>query len=184
MIRNQFIHQVGWTPAHREMAQFGLDRINDDRSTEVAKKFGDPHVIIFRCRGAEAPVIQQHFKEEIEFIQVFSILPNAVGGIHKDGLDRQCAFNVPILQCDHGLMEWYPNNLESWTHNSPYTKVRIAVNTEDAVPLFSTLVERPSLVNTDVWHRMNNAEGNDFRYMLSLRFTRNRSFEEMKHEFP
>lgn len=183
MIRNQFIHQVEWSPEFHDMAMFGLARVNETKAAAVSQKFGDPHVIIFRCTGKEAPDIQKSFREEVEFIQVFAILPKSIGGIHKDGLNRQCGFNIPILNYEKGLMQWYDDSLQHWTHNSEYTKVRIAMNTENAVPLFSTTVEQPSLVNTNIWHRMNNADSDNYRYLLSIRFTSNKSFDEMTHEF-
>lgn len=182
MIRNQFIHQVAWSDEYRAMAEFGRARLDEERAVSLASRSGDPHMILFRCTGKEAPEFQRHFNEEIEFVQVFSILPNSIGGIHKDGLNRQCAFNVPIQNCDNGLMQWFEEGLEHRTYDTAYTKVRIALNTDGAVPVFSTIVDTPAMVNTNVWHRMNNAEGSGFRYMLSLRFTRNPTFAAMAQE--
>ena len=53
----------------------------------------------------------------------------------------------------------------------------------ETTPSFSTIVDTPSLVNTNAWHRVDNTNSDKFRWMLSLRFVNNPSYNTVKEKF-
>lgn len=188
---NTLLTKYRWSDFFNSMQQFGLELVDNQKCIESSKLRGDTHTIIYRFIKDEIPQwIRDEIPADIIVLQIFAIEPNTVGLIHKDGTDRLCAFNVPILNCETGLMDWFNEN-EYSTYNvgNDYTTIRVSNEqlkngkTFETIPKYSTTVDTPSLINTDVWHRVDNRNSNKFRWMLSLRFVGNPSFDTLTRKF-
>jgi len=180
-----------WNPFFEKIKEFGLTFVDNEKCLESSRLRGDTHTIIHRLIKDEIPEwIRQGIPEEIIVLQIFAIEPNTVGLIHKDGVDRLCAFNVPILNCETGSMDWFSNSdFSVYSVENNYTTIRVTNEqiqngkSNETVPIFSTLVTEPALVNTDTWHRVDNRGVQSFRWMLSLRFKINPSFDLLQEKF-
>ena len=180
-----------WNTFFEEVKNFGSSFIDNNKCIENSKLRGDTHTIIYRLIGSEIPRwIQSAIPENIIVLQIFAIEPNSAGLIHKDGVDRLCAFNIPILNCDQGTMDWFDSDDYSmYSVENPYTTIRIT-NEQltqgkklETTPIHSTLITLPSLVNTNEWHRVDNRNSPNFRWMLSLRFKNNPMYTTVKEKF-
>ena len=180
-----------WDPFFEKIKEFGLTFVDNEKCLENSKLRGDTHTIVHRLIKDQIPDwIRQEIPEDIIVLQIFAIEPNTVGLIHKDGIDRLCAFNIPIQNCNAGTMDWFDDSCYStYSVENNYTTIRVTNEQMthgkefENTPAFSTLVTRPSLVNTNVWHRVDNRRISNFRWMLSLRFRNNLSFELMSEKF-
>jgi hypothetical protein len=174
-----------WNPFFEKIKEFGLTFVDNKKCLESSRLRGDTHTIIHRLIKDEIPTwIRQGIPEDIIVLQIFAIEPDTVGLIHKDGVDRLCAFNIPILNCELGSMDWFStSDFSIYSVENNYTTIRVTNEqikngkSSETVPIFSTLVTQPALVNTDTWHRVDNRGMPSFRWMLSLRFKNNPSFE-------
>lgn len=189
-MKSLIVHYA-WNDFFEKIKEFGQSFVNNEKCLESSKLRGDTHTIIHRLIKDQIPDwIRQGIPEDIIVLQIFAIEPNTVGLIHKDGIDRLCAFNIPIQNCNSGTMDWFDDSCYStYSVENNYTSIRVTneqvTNGKgvESAPLFSTLVTQPSLVNTNVWHRVDNREVSDFRWMLSLRFRNNSSIELMSGKF-
>jgi hypothetical protein len=188
---NTLLNKYQWSDFFNKIQQYGLALVDNQKCLESSKLRGDTHTIIHRLIKDQIPQwIRDGIPEDIIVLQIFAIEPNTVGLIHKDGVDRLCAFNVPVLNCEAGSMDWF-NEKEYSTYNvgNDYTTIRVSNEqlkdgkTFETTPLYSTVVDTPSLVNTNVWHRVDNRNSDKFRWMLSLRFVNNPSFDVLTEKF-
>lgn len=186
-----FLTDLGWSPAFQYLRMFGLSLINEEVVATLAAKTGDAHVIVHRQLNETIPqAVKKILPLVPNVVQVFGILPGALGKTHKDGVARKSALNIPLLGCDEGLMEWLDgSSLTLKTLRSPYTEIRVSEeewysNTRLDLPVcYATKVTAPSLVNTDEWHRVNNRQNENYRYMLSIRFQDNPTYSELVEVF-
>ena len=185
---NTLIKEYNWTDSYEAMRDHYVSFVNNEHCIASSKKHKDSHTIIHRFHGDVIPIwIRDIFKQEIFIIQIFAAEPNSVGYIHKDGVDRQSAFNIPLENCEAGTMDWFSEDqLTTLQIVNDYTSIRITNEqveqgkSFDPRPLYSATVNVPCLVNTNVWHRVDNRNNDKFRWMISLRFKDNLAFEEMK----
>jgi hypothetical protein len=185
------IKEYDWSDSYKEIKNHYEQIVNDENCIESSKKNGDTHTIIHRFHGDKIPTwIRNIFSQEIFIIQLFAAEPNSVGYIHKDGVDRHCAFNIPLKNCENGTMDWFDDtDLTTYQVVNDYTSIRITNEQKengkawDPIPMHSRIVNNPCLVNTNVWHRIDNRDSKKFRWMISLRFKNNLSFNNMKEFF-
>jgi hypothetical protein len=183
MISNKYIHCL--TESFIDLHNYGLENLNTEKVNDLVVMAKEHHVIPFRVMPTNMPVF--NLPLPIAWVQIFCIKAGKVGKIHKDGIDRQCALNIPLLNCNMGHMQWFDNDYDMVTIDETYTKVRLIrdeLNTvgtirPNEIATFSTLVTCPSIVFTNQWHRMDNTVSLDDRYMLSVRFKNNPSFDDV-----
>lgn len=175
-----YIQFFEWTENFKKMSVWGSQFINESKSVSIRLSTGDTHNITNRILNKDIPVwIKDIFPLEISHVQLFSAEPDAVGFIHKDGIDRKCAFNVPVQGCDDGIIQWFDNVFEEREINNDYTQIRLQKNRKDAEPLFSSKVSCPALLNTNLWHRVYHKDSIGWRHMLSIRFVDNPAYEDV-----
>lgn len=188
---NNLLTRYKWSEFFNKIQEFGSTLVDNQRCLENSKLRGDTHTIIHRLIKDEIPQwIRSEIPEDIIVLQVFAIEPNTVGLIHKDGIDRLCAFNIPILNCNCGTMDWFDDNeYRTYSVENSYTTIRVTDEqitqgkSFETSPMFSALVNTPALVNTNVWHRIDNRGSEKFRWMLSLRFKNNPTYESLREKF-
>lgn len=159
--------------------------LNDSTVNGLSRLTGDGHVVLKRLTGSELPVgILDWFSCKglvPQFVQLFASVPGNCGIIHKDGKDRKATLNIPIRGCAQGSTEWFQGHdfLEHRIVN-PTTTVRI---TEEEVavyperlgrtPTHSMVLTSPHVLDIDEWHRLNNTENPEYRYVAAVRFKGN-----------
>jgi hypothetical protein len=177
--------ELAWTNFYYKLMLYGREFIDNSAVDLMCNNISDNHGILYRAMGQEIPSwINDDLKIKPEILQIFAAMPDKCGRIHMDGLDRRCALNIPVKGCSMGQMQWFDNNYTVVTIDNKYTKVRITneegpISRLDDTPVFGCLLTAPSVVNTDVWHRVDNRQNTDYRYVLSLRFTGNPSMDEL-----
>lgn len=181
---NNYIRHLPNCELFNQLREYGLEHLGEHKVNDLMNISNDTHVITHRM------VPKFNYPIPIDWVQVFCITANSIGKTHKDGIDRQCALNIPLLYCDKGIMEWFNDDFNMQTFDNDYTRVRLVKEEIGAVdfriknvPDFSTTVTVPSVVSTNHWHRMNNIDNPHNRYMLSIRFKGNPSFTNVFNAF-
>ena len=191
---NNVVTHLEWNDFFLRLKEYGNQFINNDRAKILSEKTGDGHTIIYRQLDKFPDWMLDGLKIKPVVFQIFAITPESTGMIHRDGLDRKSALNIPLLNCDKGFMDWFENIFDEYKVVSGYTNVRLTTveknhslyrvgvgahsKAEDA-PAHRCLIETPSIVNTDVWHRIDNKLNKNYRYLMSIRFAGNPSFEDV-----
>lgn len=176
-----------WNEFFRELRSYGNTFIDPAKVDDIAETIRDGHIILHRLIGRNIPTwIRDQFNLPVEVLQIFACKSGAVGRIHKDGLARKSSFNIPVANTELGFVEWFDKDIPELTINNSYTQIRITPAEIDESnirldydPIFRSRITVPSVLNTDVWHRVDNTENNHIRYMLGLRFKNNPTFNEL-----
>lgn len=184
MNKNDVLLDLGWNNFYKKLQNFGKTFINEENAINLSKIVGDYHTIHSRLLNNEIPDWIQHaFPIQLEVLQIFAMMPNSIGMIHKDGLARKCALNVPLTGYTEGYMQWFDKEFNEHLVNTEYSQVRLTKNEVgqkiyrmDETPTVSVHINAPTLLNTDVWHRIDNSQNKNFRWILSLRFSCNPGF--------
>jgi hypothetical protein len=109
---------------------------------------------------------------------IFTSRPYEKQVIHVDATVRShgyyTALNIPILNCEHGLMTWLSGDFVEKTLFLPnginYNKIDL--ENSKLVPVYEKNINTPHIVRTDVPHYVTN-NSPQLRIMLSLRFKEN-----------
>ena len=125
---------------------------------------------------------------EIENCKFFICAPNSWGEVHIDGgiPPRNCAINIPIYNCEQGLMNWFSN--EPADHkfiSNENTNVHSTDKNRDIdfwVPAEQMVLTSPALVRTNIWHNIDNRDNNKHRVVFSFRFQDNPEFDAVKEK--
>ena len=100
-----------------------------------------------------------------------------MGFIHKDGIDRKCAFNIPVLGGEIGRVEYFDENFVERQYKDSFTYIRLAeTEAKDLIVKDFVSNQNPILLDTDKWHRVNNLRNPNWRHIFSFRFTNNPDF--------
>jgi len=173
-----------WNEDFKKIQEWGRQFIDEVLAKTISEKTFDKHNIIKRIDKSEIPDwIRDLIGENIDYVQLFSAEKNSMGFLHKDGLDRKCAFNIPVSGSEEGYIEWYSGIDQERIFEDDFTKIRLLnfdANREKLKILFRSKTSVPCLLNTDLWHRVNNQSNEKWRHVLSFRFEDNPTFESMK----
>lgn len=101
---------------------------------------------------------------------------NFVQGLHVDGFSIErtnasnTALNIPILNCNTGVMKWYSGDF--YLTNGPFKTIKyLKINwTTEHSLADEKIIDKPTLVKINVPHHIEN-QSNEPRLMLSVRFT-------------
>lgn len=186
MVHENVMRKYDWNDFYYELQEYGRSFVNDERANLQAVNSLDTHLVFDRVQGQYLPAfIQRNLGWlPIQHLQIFCIIADTLGRIHMDGYDRKCALNIPIRDCGKSIMEWYDSPFTVHVHTDNRTVVRVISQETDyerwpTPGVVRTVIERPTLVNTDVWHRIDNRDNPNHRYVLSLRFKDNPTFEDV-----
>lgn len=102
---------------------------------------------------------------------------NFVQDLHIDGFDVErinasnTALNLPILNCETGLMSWYDGDF--FLTKSPFKTVKyLKINWREEPKLVATkIINSPTLVKINIPHHIENRSDSP-RLMLSIRFVK------------
>lgn len=182
----KYIKKIKWNKFYESLKDYGLANINEKKANDLIILSGDSHTIPFRIMDNIPSWISNSIPIDIELIQLFAISPLSIGMVHKDGIDRLGALNIPVLNYKKGYMDWFEDNFNSRTYNNNYTRVRLTLDEDDnrpyrieKIPEYQTTIDFPSVVNTNIWHRIDNRLNENYRWILSIRFKHNPSFEKL-----
>lgn len=180
---NRYITTFPWDSNFLKLAEFGRNQVNPAETEEHWERTQEAHLVVGHW-AQEDPPEDVELPLKLDRILMSCLRANSVGKIHRDGLDRYCALNIPIANCDSGMMQWFESNHEVNIQQYNKTTVRAIHNDtfDPALPsVFQALITQPTLVNTDVWHRIDNSQNNFDRYILTLRFKNNPPYAAMKN---
>ena len=142
-----------WTDEFKKLSDWGTHLVNEHKALEVAKLTRERHNIVSRVLGQDLPQwIKDLFQLKISHVQLFSAEPAAIGSIHKDGSDRLCAFNIPIMNTNEGWTEWLDGPVEGRLLELEHTSIRLLKDRTEAIRHSTTakiLLENPTLINTN-----------------------------------
>lgn len=167
--------------------------INDSTVNGLARLTGDGHVVLKRLAAAELPIgiLDWFLFRDLkpQFVQVFASIPRNCGIIHKDGRDRRATLNIPIQGCASGATEWFQDqNFSEHLIVNPTTTVRVTKEEMTVYPerlnvlcTHSMILTCPHILDIDAWHRLNNTENSEYRYVAAVRFHGNPSAQHL-HE--
>lgn len=179
-----------WNGFFIKLQEYGNTLVSNKQALELSNRVGDSHTIIYRSIENFPEWLVEGFRLKILVLQIFAILPESIGMTHKDGLERKAAFNIPLLGAELGYMDWFTLDNKEHKIDTLYTQIRLTDieknhNTYriENIPNYRCRIDKPSIVNTDVWHRIDNSDNKNFRYMLSIRFKNNPPFDELQKYF-
>lgn len=188
MVHEDVIRKYDWNQWYRDIQEWASVGLDDAKADEQISNSPDQHIVFSRVfqEGIPKFIADGVSPLVVQFMQVFCVGRNSIGMIHKDGRDRKCALNVPLRGCGNSVMEWYDHPFETRELTSKTTIVRVTEDEYVGHPTkwphdgnIRTVIERPTLVNTNIWHRINNADNPENRYIASFRFKDNPTFEEV-----
>lgn len=184
---NKVVHHLAWNAFFLQLKDYGTQFINQARAHSLSEKTGDGHSIIYRQIDNFPDWMLAGLKMKPLVFQIFAITPESTGMVHRDGIDRKAALNIPLLGCEQGFMDWFDEIFEEFKIVTEYTNVRLTTVEKNHLPFRVTsdpmhrcLIEVPSIVNTDVWHRIDNRLNKNYRYVMSIRFVGNPNFESVQ----
>jgi hypothetical protein len=179
---SQFITVLPWDTNFLKIAEFGRNVIDPIDTEKHWNRTKEAQLVVGHWAQEEPPPgVKLPLK--LDRFLLSCLRANSVGKIHRDGLNRYCALNIPVANCEMGMMQWFDNNYEMTVQQYTRTVVRsIHGDTFDPTlpSTYQTLITQPSLVNTDVWHRIDNSQNSFDRYILTFRFKDNPTYEDMK----
>ena len=176
--------KYNWSPAFKELSLWGQNLIDEEKAQGLSKITSEKHNIVNRVIDKDLPAwIKDIFKVPVSHVQLFSAEPAAIGSVHKDGLDRLCAFNIPVRNTDIGWTEWLEGPSIERKISLKHTSIRLLQDRRQAnlmTVASRMLLEQPTLINTNEWHRVDNSANHNWRHVLSVRFLNNPSYDSVK----
>lgn len=183
-----------WNEQFNKIKEFGSNFVDNKKYFITSRWQGDTHAVVHQIGEDYVPRwLINIIPCKIQIIKIFGIEPNSVGIIHKDGIDSLCAFNIPISNTNNSTMDWFdPSEYSDLliskgigkVINVRLTKEQLLIGKEvETTPYFSKNIDCPSLVNINEFHRIDNRKSNQYRWVASLRFVGNPTFDYVKKIF-
>ncbi len=177
---NQFVTILPWNVNFLEIAQYGKTLIDPEKTLRSYQDTKEAHLVVYNSSSTDAPAGELPLK--LDRMLLSCLRANSVGKIHTDGLDRKAALNIPIANCDAGLMQWfekdYTPKIQQY-NQSVVTSIEDDTFSIEEPNVFETLIIQPTIVNTGIWHRIDNSQNNFDRYILTFRFKGNPSYQTL-----
>jgi hypothetical protein len=175
----KFHKSLLWNDKFAKLKEHAFQFISVESYLEKTKRYKDPHIIMHRYTPNNMPSwLHTMFNKEVSVFQIFGISPGSVGRVHKDGINENSALNIPLAFCDAGYMEWFPDMFTEVKIFNEYTKVRVIAEENDGSkinigPNYRSIINEPNVIDTNTWHRINNLDNKNYRFILSIRFADN-----------
>lgn len=101
--------------------------------------------------------------------------------IHIDNIPpRHCALNFPIAKCEDVPIIWYRGEGEKVDYQMPRYVVDISITEPGTVEEIDRVtLTVPTLINTSIWHSVDNSNNTHDRVIFSLRFANNPTFDDV-----
>jgi hypothetical protein len=190
----KLVKSYPWNEQFNNIKEFGSRFVDNKKSFMTSRWQGDSHAVVQQIGEDYVPKwLSDIIPCKIQIIKIFAIEPNSVGIIHKDGINSLCAFNVPIVNTDNSTMDWFDpteySDLPTSYHigtgiNVRLTNEQLLIGKEiETTPYFSKKINSPSLVNINEFHRVDNRKSDQYRWVVSLRFDGNPTFDYVKKIF-
>lgn len=171
----KFYHPIGWDAASQDFIKFAKPYFDAVHESPIHR-----HRMIQRFWPSDLPEELRSFRNQpLHCLQLFSIGPLTMGQIHKDGIDRKAAVNIPFSG-EYSTMEWFDADWSEEILPATASYIRSPAN-YPLKPHFSEnlFLTEPTIVSTDMWHRVNNIDSDSARQVISIRFAPNPSLEHL-----
>lgn len=133
---------------------------------------------------------QEYFEDllkiKIETVRIFVTSPNSTLPIHRDCIAnsnqlRPWAINVPLLNCDRGVNQWFSDEDNNFG-NETFTPDGSAVvpGNHNLIVSEQSILNCTKIIKTDIYHNVNNTDNDRYRVVLSLRSDPNISWNQIK----
>jgi hypothetical protein len=125
----------------------------------------------------QSTLVKHNFGDcDVKSAILFMVPPESKVNIHIDGYTAErkdasnYAMNIPIENCDQGVMHWYSGDyiLEEKMTSEKLKHLKIKW-TSDPELVFSKIIDSPCIVKVDTPHNVENL-GDKHRLILSIRF--------------
>ena len=182
------VREFEWNDFYDRLRDFGAQFIDDATAQTQSSRTPDTHIVLKRVMPEDLPVFvkQEMGHLAVQHLQIFWIKARSCGMIHTDGLDRHCALNIPLRNTDLGIQEWFEHPFTEYAFRGNGTVSRVTTEEVHQYPLkwdkpasLQLVLKKPTVVNTNMWHRVDNRNNPNHRYVISLRFKDNPSFEHV-----
>ena len=126
----------------------------------------------------QSTLVKHNFGDcDVKSAILFMVPPESRVNIHIDGYTAErkdasnYAMNIPIENCDQGVMHWYRGDyiLEEKMTLEKLKHLKIKWSSDPEL-VFSKTIDAPCIVKVDTPHNVENL-GNKHRLILSIRFT-------------
>lgn len=175
-----YYSRIDLGPAWTEVKNYILGKIVPHEPPDlVSKTFGinDTEFMLTMYRLLNVPLAKHGFVNRIpKGAILFGNGPGQSAGIHIDGysLERKnasnFALNIPILNCDHGYMNWYKGDYDLIENKTKEGLKLLKIEWKNKPEITErALINEPTLVQVNVPHNVENLS-NQQRLMLSIRF--------------
>lgn len=131
---------------------------------------------------------QEYFEDllrlKIETVRIFVTNPRSILPVHKDCIAntnqlRPWAINVPLLNCDKGLNQWFEESDAATETFTPDGSAIIPGN-NNLILSEECLLNCTKIIRTDVYHNVNNNDNDKSRVIVSYRADPNITWNEIK----
>lgn len=131
---------------------------------------------------------QEYFEDllrlKIETVRIFVTNPRSILPVHKDCIAntnqlRPWAINVPLLNCDKGVNQWFEEPDASTETFTPDGSA-IVPNNNNLILSEECLLNCTKIIRTDVYHNVNNNDNDKSRVIVSYRADPNITWNEIK----
>lgn len=141
------------------------------------------------CNFSEINLLQKtlQIKEPILMATLFKLPPQSLGIIHVDKhffyeqIYDNVAINLPLSPNNGTYMSWYRQNDPTKTYRDfgRAQKTVPKIEPDDCTKIESYEVKLPHVVKINDWHNIDNFSDTEFGYILSMRFDRELSFDDL-----
>lgn len=156
-----------------------LNIIGPNRENIISKNFtlNDVDFMRFIYNELKEPLEAIGFKNTIpKSVILFGVKANTTGSIHVDGfsLERKnasnFAINIPIENCDLGVMNWYGGEYFLSETKTKEDLMYLKLNwKEEPKVVYSEVINSPTIVKVNIPHNVENMM-DKHRLILSIRY--------------
>lgn len=185
----KYVHLLGWSPLFRQIGQWAEQFVNHQSVVEQTAKDETRHIAV---KQVEASTWPSEFVLPLPVERVFlmGVTANEITSVHADGWDRLAAVNLPVGPVG-GTMQWFDQEfvpikkLFKSEYGTPKPVRWVEGETHDPalVPEYELLLEEPTVVDVNSWHRVCNHGNPNTRYALTIRFVGNPSYKDIVQAF-
>lgn len=196
MPTNNYLTSLPWNDFFLKLKTLGEMIVDKQENPSLDKA---RHISPFFARSGTKQFLSEIENSSvipIEYTIAFRTKPNCLSNIHKDG-SRSCiryaGLNIPLFE-PQGVMEWFSPDLspeidrieQKYNSNCRITEDEVAGvdRLKTYSPSYtSEVMDSPAIVNTNDWHRINNLGLTKPRWVLSVRFKNNPSYQDLTKVF-
>jgi hypothetical protein len=188
-MQHRYAFPLRWSPLFREIAQWSEQFVNHQVVSEQTEKDETRHIAVKQIEATTWPA-EFVLPLKVERVFLMGVRGGEITSVHADGWERLAALNLPVGPAG-GSMQWFDQGFKEVRklfkseHGTPKPVRWVEGETHDAemVPDYELLLEEPTVVDVNSWHRVFNLHNANTRYALTIRFVGNPSYKSIVEAF-